>query len=219
MARKLVWILDDEKDSREIYIKALGRHFEVVVLENVLELKSKMEASSGIRSLLVCDPVNTKGSIREVFKTGTKGKLAFPDFIIVSKGDDLPTLRFFMDAGAADFLLKPVRPTELLLRVENALKREVAKEVVIVRNDLDGIQIPNLTSREYELLTVLMNKQNRSASRDEIQRAVWKKIFVNRKTLDVHLFNLRRKIRPYGYDILCQKQVFRLEKMPNQSTL
>jgi hypothetical protein len=38
-------------------------------------------------------------------------------------------------------------------------------------------------------------------------------VTVNRKTLDVHLFNLRRKLRPLSYDVLCQDQIFSLRRV------
>jgi DNA-binding winged helix-turn-helix (wHTH) protein len=88
------------------------------------------------------------------------------------------------------------------------------REILILRNDLDGIQISDLTFREHQLLTIFISRPERRVGREELYGAIWSKVTVNRKTLDVHLFNLRRKLRPFGYDIFCQDQVFTLIKQP-----
>jgi DNA-binding winged helix-turn-helix (wHTH) protein len=62
------------------------------------------------------------------------------------------------------------------------------------------------------MLTVFLNRPDRSVCRDELFEAIWAKVAVNKKTLDVHLFNLRRKLRQHGYDIFCRDQRFSLSK-------
>lgn len=208
-----VWILDNDSECENIYRAALVAQYTLLKLSNVAELTKRLSANPSSRVLLICDPAHTSGSVLESFGGRKKNHLQFPNFIVSSKRADVEFLRFFLDAGAKDFLLKPLHQAEVQVRVERAFALEANQEVLILRHDLDGIQIQDLTFREHQLLTILLSRPNRSASRNEIQKAVWNKVFVNRKTLDVHLFNLRRKIRPYGYDVRCQKQTFRLCKL------
>jgi DNA-binding response OmpR family regulator len=162
--------------------------------------------------LLIADPETTSGALAELFRNakGPNAPFRIPDCLIVSRIDDLEIIRFFLKTGARDYILKPIRPNELIAKVERALQQISNREILILRNDLDGIQVSDLTFREHQLLTIFLSRDDRAVKRDDLYGAIWSKVTVNRKTLDVHLFNLRRKLRPHGYDIICRGQVFSL---------
>lgn len=210
----LIWILDNDPACIALYQQTLGLQYRVrvfSVLDNFMEALT--QAREGEPRLLIADPENTKGSLADVFRSsrdnGGSG-LTIPDSLIVSRVDDLELIRFYLKTGARDYILKPLRPNELVAKVEKALLQISNREILILRNDLDGIQVSDLTFREHQLLTIFLSHPERSVSRDELYNAIWSKVTVNKKTLDVHLFNLRRKLRPHGYDIVCQDQIFSL---------
>lgn len=214
----LIWFLDNEPASQDLYRQTLGLQYLIRFFPNITEFMSAL-ASIGTEGprLLIADPEHSTGSLTSAFsKTREAGvTLRLPEYIIASRVDDLDLIRFYLKAGARDYILKPLRPNELIAKVERTLHQISNREILILRNDLDGIQITELTLREHQLLTIFLSRPNRTVTRDDLHSAIWNKITVNRKTLDVHLFNLRRKLRPHGYDIFCQDQIFCLSKQPS----
>ncbi len=216
--QELIWILDNDRTCSALYQQTLGLQYRLRILESLDELLEAMagQATSNHREswLLIADPEHSRGSLNDFFKKGTSGGSPnrLPECLITSRVDDLNLMRFYLKAGARDYLLKPIRPNELVAKVERALHQINNREILILRNDLDGLEVSDLTFREHQLLTIFLSREDRSVKRDELYGAIWSKVNVNPKTLDVHLFNLRRKLRPLGYDILCQNQLFSLCK-------
>ncbi len=210
----LIWILDNDPACVSLYQQTLGLQYQVRAFMKLDELRTALaQAREGEPRLLIADPESTQ-LLAQIFKANRQVApgLQIPDTLIVSKIDDLELMRFYLKTGARDYLLKPIRPNELIAKVERALSQISNREILILRNDLDGIQVGDLTFREHQLLTIFLSRPNRSVSRDELYNAIWSKVTVNRKTLDVHLFNLRRKLRPHGYDIVCLEQIFSLQQ-------
>ncbi|MEW6055685.1 MAG: winged helix-turn-helix domain-containing protein [Bdellovibrionota bacterium] len=58
-----------------------------------------------------------------------------------------------------------------------------------------------LTLKEQQLLSLFLNSRDQSVSRTEILAQIWKNAKVDPKTVDVHLYNLRRKIQNGGIEI------------------
>lgn len=209
----LIWLLDSDSACVALYQQTLGLQYQVRVFQSTDELLEQLARSTDTEPrLLIADPEHAKGSLAELFKASREGGVALPDCMIVSRIDDLELMRFYLKTGARDYILKPLRPNELVAKVEKALLQISNREILILRNDLDGIQISDLTFREHQLLTIFLSRPDRSVTRDELYNAIWSKVTVNRKTLDVHLFNLRRKLRPHGYDIMCRDQIFSLSR-------
>lgn len=214
---ELIWILDDDQEAVALYKQTLGLQYRLRILESFEQLQSELRAqpNPGDSSswLLITDPENIKKPMKAFFGGDAESAgIRLPECIVVSNIDDLDLIRFYLKAGARDYLLKPIRPNELVAKVEKALQSINNREILILRNDLDGLQVNNLTFKEHQLLTVFLSREDRSVKRGDLYGAIWNKVNVNRKTLDVHLFNLRRKLRPHGYDIHCQHQTFSLRK-------
>jgi DNA-binding response OmpR family regulator len=123
-------------------------------------------------------------------------------FIIVSSDDDIESLRLCFKEGANDYMTKPFKKNELLVKVETILKnknrfgRSVKPEISIDGNVIDG-----LTAKQQKLLKLFLDQSSRVIDRQMILSKVWGDTIVHPKTIDVHLYNLRRKLHPYGYMI------------------
>jgi two-component system, OmpR family, response regulator RegX3 len=115
-----------------------------------------------------------------------------------------------LDAGADDYVTKPIAAGELLARVRAVLRRKRAEPVHqsesayacgSIRVDaqrrqvlVDGASV-ELTPREYDLLLYLLRNQGRVMSRQDILDAVWgPNFFGEEKALDVYISQLRRKV-------------------------
>lgn len=66
---------------------------------------------------------------------------------------------------------------------------------------LFGTKIEGLTKKEIQLLKLFMLRENYTVEKEQVVKTIWKDILVNSKTLDVHFYNLRRKLSPYGIQI------------------
>lgn len=58
-----------------------------------------------------------------------------------------------------------------------------------------------LTAKEFQIFALLDQSERHSISREVLLAKIWRAIKVSPKTLDVHIFNLRRKIAPLGLEI------------------
>jgi DNA-binding response OmpR family regulator len=112
-----------------------------------------------------------------------------------------------LDAGADDFLTKPVRLAELQARVRAHLRRMPPEDGTSVfhvgslrvdtaarRVTVSGREVP-LRTKEYELLERLARDAGRAVSREALMRDVWDAHWVgSTKTLDVHVAALRQRL-------------------------
>lgn len=120
-----------------------------------------------------------------------------------------------LDNGADDYMTKPFGILELSARVRNLLKRvEPAKEEVssltigevsINRETREVIACGDrteLTLKEFELLTYLMEHINRVVTRDELLDHIWGYDYDGEtRTLDMHIKTLRQKLHDAGTQI------------------
>lgn len=112
-------------------------------------------------------------------------------------------------AGADDYIVKPMRPLELLARVAALLRRsQIAEpvdqtmEVARYRIDpaartisLDDVAI-SLAPKEFELALLFFRNVGRLMSRDVLAECVWnREIPATSRTLDTHLSNIRQKLQ------------------------
>ena len=109
------------------------------------------------------------------------------------------------DAGADDYIFKPIKPKLLVSRVNAILKRK--RKVMIDRIQIGNIIIDKdqhklifndeeiyLAKKEFNLLHLLMTVPGRVFSRNEIIKQIWKDAIVGDRTIDVHIRKIREKI-------------------------
>ena len=175
------------KDGAE-GVEAVKKHRPDLVLLDVM-----MPGMDGIEA---CEAIRTNPDIASTL-------IAF----LSARGEDYSQVAGF-DAGADDYITKPIRPKVLVSRVKALLRRNVKEsEPVgsIERGDLlinlekyqvfrDG-EVVDMPRKEFELLHLLASKPGKVFSRDSIMDRVWgSEVVVGGRTIDVHIRKIREKI-------------------------
>ena len=127
--------------------------------------------------------------------------------IMLADGRDEEAHIAALDAGADDYVVRPVSLPQLSARMRAHLRRArgFAIEETVLRTgelelDLDarrcttGGQVVELTRREFDLLSALLRYPGRVHTREQLLELVWGKEPISPKTIDTHIAGLRRKL-------------------------
>ena len=122
-----------------------------------------------------------------------------------------------LESGADDYITKPFSPRELEARIQAVLRRrtpQLAREAVAIeglelnpatRTVLGGGRTLKMGPTEFELLHFFMTHTDRVHSRTQILDQVWgDHVFIEDRTVDVHIRRLRDAIAPSGHDDLVE---------------
>ena|SRR6218665_2194876 len=199
-------IIDDEEDIRDILAYNLQKEgFQVFVAENgksgielcknerpdLILLDVMMPGMDGIE---VCENIRNTSGLENVL-------ICF----LTARNEDYSQIAG-LDAGADDYIAKPIKPRVLISRINALLRR---KESVVAPQDLEGVLSINrekytvfkngepihLPKKEFELLALLASRPEIVFERDIILEKVWgTDIVVGDRTIDVHIRKLREKI-------------------------
>lgn len=122
-----------------------------------------------------------------------------------------------LEVGADDYLTKPFSPLELLARIKTVLRRRAPQRTDDVV-EADGVRIDPGANRitaggndielgaiEFRMLHFFATHPNRVFSRTQLLNEVWgDHVFVEERTVDVHIRGLRRALAPSGHDSLLE---------------
>ena len=196
-----VLLAEDDPSISEPLARALRREgYEVgVAADGPATLEA---AQAGGIDLIVLDIGLPRLDGLEVCRRIRSTGQTVPVLILTARADEVDTV-IGLDAGADDYVTKPFRLAELLARVRALLRRGAPETRVVqgVRVDADarrawlGDEEIELTSKEFDLLAVLVNEAGKVVTREQIMREVWdSKWWGSTKTLDMHVSWLRRKL-------------------------
>ncbi len=112
-----------------------------------------------------------------------------------------------LEAGADDYITKPIKPKLLLAKIQSLLRRKKSNGTdkrIVIKNiviDPDKYQITidgkplTLPKKEFQLLLLLASKPDKVFTRDEIYNKIWTSdVVVGDRTIDVHIRKLREKL-------------------------
>ncbi|NCC73105.1 MAG: response regulator transcription factor [Sphingobacteriia bacterium] len=211
--RHKILLVDDEKDILEFLSYNLRKEgYEVFTARNgATALKL---AADEIPQLIILDMMMPEMDGIETC-TELKSLPGLENTIIVfltARGEDYSQIAG-LDAGADDYITKPVKPRVLISRIKALLRRYkqpeaeqnqiVLKDFIIdkerylvIRND-ETIILPR---KEFELLQLLASKPDKVFTREEIFSNVWgNDVIVGDRTIDVHVRKIREKL---GLDVI-----------------
>ena len=212
LPRKSVWVLEDDLDLQSIYSELLTFRFDLKFFDTVSGFAHALTHEPRKPDLLIAD-LRLKDSTFTKFLE-TKAPLLQEnsiEFFVVSTIDEEETLRKCFDYGAVDYLTKPFRNSELVVKVERffaippisqaAQKSWFQINPVTLNVTLFDKSSPPLTSKEFQMMSLFQGAKDNVLDRNEIITAIWKEVRVSAKTLDVHLFNLRKKLEVADLEI------------------
>jgi len=133
-----------------------------------------------------------------------------PIIMLTARGEESDRV-LGLDSGADDYVVKPYSPREMVARVRALLRRtrpendegqilfeDVLLDVISHKVTRDGQRI-QLGPTEYRILKVLMGKPGRVYSRERLLDRVWGSgIYVEARTVDVHIGRLRKALKAHG---------------------
>ncbi|WP_338375740.1 response regulator transcription factor [uncultured Flavobacterium sp.] len=203
-----ILLVDDEPDILEIVGYNLSQEgYQVVTASNGKEAVTK--AKKEIPHLIIMDVMMPEMDGIEACENIRK----LPELehtiitFLTARSEDYSQLAGF-DAGADDYISKPIKPKILVSKVKALLRRLKEKEEKEDILNVNGIEINReeykivkdgkeiiLPRKEFELFYLLASKPGKVFKRDEILDKVWgNEVIVGGRTIDVHIRKLREKI-------------------------
>tara|TARA_R110000868_G_scaffold141147_9_gene357367 strand:+ start:1843 stop:2523 length:681 start_codon:yes stop_codon:yes gene_type:complete len=202
-----ILLVDDEPDILEIVGYNLSSEgYQVITAENGFEAVKK--AKKELPHLIILDVMMPEMDGVEACELIRKN----PDLtntivtFLTARGEDYSQVAGF-DAGADDYITKPIKPKVLVSKVKALLRRFKEEDIVntvkigtleINRDEYKIISKGKeiiLPRKEFELLSLLASKPGKVFKRDEILDTVWgNEVVVGGRTIDVHIRKLREKL-------------------------
>lgn len=209
MANNCILIVDDEQRMRKLikdFLTAKGYSIlEAGDGEEALEVYEKNKNKISLILLDVMMPKLDGWSVLRQIRQSSK----VPIIMLTARGEEQDEL-FGFELGVDEYISKPFSPKILVARVEAILKRTNPDEKEI--KEYEGIEIDKegrnvkvdgkaieLSLREYELLTYLVDNENIALSRDKILNNVWNyDYYGDSRTIDSHIKKIRHKLGKKG---------------------
>ena len=203
-----ILVVDDDLDIIEIlkynlsnsgyFVKSASNGFKAIkkskkFLPDIILMDVMMPEMSGIEACSEIRKINQLSNTIIIF--------------LSARSEDYTQISAY-DAGADDYISKPVKPKILLKKISNIAKKiklektnpkildlgslKINREEYIVIKDKNEILLPR---KEFELLFLLGSKPEKVFTREEIMNKVWGSlVIVGDRTIDVHIRKLREKI-------------------------
>lgn len=224
---KTIYIIEDDENIRNLLSVALaGFGYETEAFETAEQFFARMEEQ--LPDLAVFDwmlPGMDGMDAIKIIRKKEKSK-HLPILLLTAKDKELDKVEG-LDGGADDYMVKPFGILELSARIRSLLRRTEGEEKKDSELKFGEIRVDkqtrevfcggaaiDLTRKEYELLTCLMENHSRILTRDELLNRIWGYSYEGEsRTLDMHIRTLRQKlgdksgaciktIRGIGYRIL-----------------
>jgi two-component system alkaline phosphatase synthesis response regulator PhoP len=204
-----ILVVDDEQDILELIRHTLNKEgFEVHVAANGLQA---IEQAKKIKPELILMDVmmpvmDGMEACRQLKESEETSGIAI--VFLTARSEEFAELAGF-EAGADDYIAKPIRPRVMLSRLKAILRRrnaiqstshesldfenlKIDRERFVVEFNGKTLQFPR---KEFELLSFLASRPGRVFSRDEILESVWgNEVLVVDRTIDVHVRKIREKL-------------------------
>lgn len=216
MSRRIL-VVEDEAPIREMICFVLEQKgYQTVEAEDYDSAINKL--CEPYPDLILLDWMLPGGSGINYIKHLKREELTrhIPVVMLTARGEEEDKVRG-LEVGADDYITKPFSPKELVARLKAVIRRvtPTALEDVI---DVQGLQLDPVSHRvmandepldmgptEFKMLHFFMTHQERVYSREQLLNNVWgTNVYVEDRTVDVHIRRLRKALESAGHDKLVQ---------------
>ncbi len=201
-----ILIVEDDTNINNLLKEALEKeHYSCEQAFSGTEAKLLLEIRN--YSLILLDLMLPGISGEQVLKEiRERGKM--PVIVLTAK-DDLDEKVDLLKNGADDYITKPFQIKEVIARIqvqmrhaelENEKNILIHKGMVLNRDsfqvEIDGVTLSKITKQEFYILELLLKYPKKVFSKEDMFEYAWKQSYMGEtKTLDVHISNIRKKIR------------------------
>ncbi len=212
-----ILVVEDEPAIQTLVAANLRRHGHTVVaaLDAETALRQINEAMPDLILLDWMLPGMSGLDFARRLRADTRTR-GIPIIMLTARGEERDKVAG-LETGADDYMTKPFSPRELLARIQAVLRRgkpQASEDAV----EAGGLRLDPVSHRvtageaqvilgptEFRLLHFLMTHPERVHSRDQLLDQVWgDHVFVEERTVDVHIRRLRAALEPSGLDSLVQ---------------
>lgn len=212
MAPRKVLIVEDEASIRQMIAFNLTRAgFDVEEAEDCSTARLRIADSRP--DLVLVDWMLPDSSGLELTRAlrREEGSRELPIIMLTARAEERDKVSG-LEGGADDYITKPFSARELLARINALLRRssppdDLVLEAGRLRLNAAGHRVwvdeneATLGPTEYRLLKFLMENQERVFSRGQLLDRVWgRNVYVEERTVDVHVRRLRQALEPFGAD-------------------
>ena len=215
MSAKQILVVEDERPIREMIAFGLRRAgFEV--REAADARAGRAEVANKLPDLLLVDWMLPDTSGLEFTRALKRDRETreLPVIMLTARAEEGDKVAG-LEGGADDYITKPFSPRELLARINAVLRRTTPVEGT-ERIDVEGLVLDQSSQRvssgertvalgptEYRMLAFFMTHPERVYTREQLLDRVWGgNVYVEERTIDVHIRRLRKALEEYGYDRL-----------------
>ena len=217
MSAKQILVVEDERPIREMIAFGLRRAgFEV--REAADARSGRAEVANKLPDLLLVDWMLPDTSGLEFTRALKRDRETreLPVIMLTTRAEEGDKVAG-LEGGADDYITKPFSPRELLARINAVLRRALPAEGS-ERIDIEGLVLDQSSQRvsagertvalgptEYRMLAFFMTHPERVYTREQLLDRVWGgNVYVEERTIDVHIRRLRKALEEFGYDRLIQ---------------
>jgi two-component system, OmpR family, phosphate regulon response regulator PhoB len=217
MSAKQILVVEDERPIREMIAFGLRRAgFEV--REAADARSGRAEVANKLPDLLLVDWMLPDTSGLEFTRALKRDRETreLPVIMLTARAEEGDKVAG-LEGGADDYITKPFSPRELLARINAVLRRAMPSEGS-ERIDIEGLILDQSSQRvtsgektvalgptEYRMLAFFMTHPERVYTREQLLDRVWGgNVYVEERTIDVHIRRLRKALEEFGYDRLIQ---------------
>jgi two-component system, OmpR family, alkaline phosphatase synthesis response regulator PhoP len=208
MNKQRILLVDDEPDILELISYNLEKEgFEVQTASNgrIALQKARLQKPDLVLLDVMMPEMDGMETCRELREDPQLKDVIIA--LLTARNEDYSQIAGF-EAGADDYISKPIKPRVLVSRVKALLRRQTPAAAVAAPSSSSGITIDkerylvfknnqplSLPKKEFELLALLASAPGRVFTRENILNTVWgNDVVVGDRTIDVHIRKLREKL-------------------------
>ena len=212
-----ILLVEDEAPIREMIRFALTREgFDILEAGDVQAARTQIADNSP--ELLIVDWMLPDASGVELVRSLRRDPVHrdIPVIMLTARSKESDKVKG-LDSGADDYMTKPVAIRELLARINALIRRSQGHQDLEIITagpltiDLAGHRLLindesiHIGQTEYRLLKFFVSHTDRVYSRTQLLDFVWgQNVYVEERTVDVHILRLRKLLKPYGADKMIQ---------------